>query len=144
MSTFVTILFIIVSIFMVLVILMQAGKGGGLGSALGGGASQTVFGGGGGADVMAKITQAFAALFMLSAVYLAYASSHTESSFLEEQSEEWEQQQRLAAETGEVNYEAIAPRGNISLELKTAEEAKALREEAGAPASMSLPEDSAG
>lgn len=139
MPTFVTIVFVIVSIFMVLVILMQAGKGGGLGSALGGGASQTVFGGGGGADVMAKITQGFAAAFMISAVYLAYASSHTDSSFLEEQSEELEVQERLATEDGDVDYETVGPRGNKVLKLPTPEEAASQREAAGAPASMSMP-----
>ncbi len=145
MSTFVTIVFVIVSVFMVLVILMQAGKGGGLGSALGGGASQTVFGGGGGADIMARITQGFAATFMICAVYLAYASSHTGSDFLENQSEEWEQQKRLAAETGEVNYEMVGPRGNQVLPLPSADEAEQMREEVGAPATMSVPsEDAAG
>ena len=143
MVNFVTIIFVIVSIFMVLVILMQAGKGGGLGSALGGGASQTVFGGGGGADIMAKITQAFAFTFMIAAVYLAYASSHTASSFLEDQSQEWEVQKRLATEDGEVNYEAVGPRGNQVLKLPTADEAAAQRAEAGAPQTMSTMDDAA-
>jgi preprotein translocase subunit SecG len=83
--TFVTIIYIIVSLVMVLSILLQAGKGGGLGSALGGGASQGVFGGGGGADFMAKLTQGFAATFMICAMFLAYASAHAGSGFLEQQ-----------------------------------------------------------
>ena len=43
MNTFVTIVFVADALVMVLSILLQSGKGGGLGSALGGGASQTVF-----------------------------------------------------------------------------------------------------
>jgi preprotein translocase subunit SecG len=83
MTTFITIIYVIVALMMVLAILLQAGKGGGLGSALGGGASQGVFGGGGGADFMAKLTQGFAATFMICAMYLAYASAHAGSAFLE-------------------------------------------------------------
>ncbi len=82
MTTFVTIVFVIVSLVMVLAILLQAGKGGGMGTALGGTASQGVFGGGGQADFMAKLTQGFAATFMISAMYLAYASAHAGSKFL--------------------------------------------------------------
>jgi preprotein translocase subunit SecG len=82
MVTFVTIIFVIVSLVMVLAILLQAGKGGGMGTALGGAASQGVFGGGGQADFMAKLTQGFAATFMISAMYLAYASAHAGSDFL--------------------------------------------------------------
>lgn len=83
MNTFVTIVFVIVSLVMVLAILLQAGKGGGMGTALGGTASQGVFGGGGQADFMARMTQGFAATFMITAMYLAYASAHAGSEFLE-------------------------------------------------------------
>lgn len=83
MTTFVTIVFVIVSLVMVLAILLQAGKGGGMGTALGGTASQGVFGGGGQADFMARLTQGFAATFMITAMYLAYASAHAGSDFLE-------------------------------------------------------------
>ncbi len=83
MTTFVTIVFVFVSLVMVLAILLQAGKGGGMGTALGGTASQGVFGGGGQADFMARVTQGFAATFMISAMYLAYASAHAGSEFLE-------------------------------------------------------------
>jgi len=45
MTTFLTIIHVIVCVFLVLVVLLQAGKGGGMGIAFGGGGgSQTVFG----------------------------------------------------------------------------------------------------
>ena len=53
MTTFITIVYVIGARVRGLSILLQAGKGGGRGSALGGGASQGVFGGGGGADLSA-------------------------------------------------------------------------------------------
>ena len=85
--------------------LLQAGKGGGLGTALGGGASQGVFGGGGGADFLAKLTQGLAAGFMICAVYLAYASAHTGSSRLADASDD--SQMELADEDEAVDYEKI-------------------------------------
>ena len=140
-TTFVTIIFVLVSVFMILAILMQAGKGGGLGSALGGGASQSVFGGGGGADIMAKITQGFATAFMICAIYLAYAGSHSGSDFLKSQSETWEDEANLVEEDGDVNYERIAPSGNRALPLPSKEAAEAMREtaEAAAPATSTPP-----
>ncbi len=105
MSTFITIIYVIVALFMVLTILLQAGKGGGLGSALGGGASQSVFGGGGGADFMSKLTQGFAATFMITAMYLAYDSAHSGSDLLKNASKDIETD--LVDDDAEINYERI-------------------------------------
>jgi preprotein translocase subunit SecG len=110
MVTFLTVVYVLVATVMVLAILLQSGKGGGLGAALGGGASQTVFGGGGGADVMAKVTQICAAGFMILAMYLAYASAHSGSEFLQENSAEDELAKYQAKEGQEVNYEQISGR----------------------------------
>ena len=140
-TTLATAIFVIVSLLMILAILMQAGKGGGMGSALGGGASQSVFGGGGGADVMAKITQGLATAFMVCAIYLAYAGSHSGSDFLKDQSQTWEDKANLAEEDDDVNYERVAPSGNRALALPSKDRAAAMREEAAtaAPASTPIP-----
>jgi preprotein translocase subunit SecG len=124
MTTFVTIIFVIVALMMILSILLQAGKGGGLGTALGGGASQGVFGSGGGADFMSKLTQGFAATFMISAMYLAYASAHAGSEFLEDSDEGAEDM--LDADE-EINYERLGPRPQS---LPSPEEGKALQAKA--------------
>jgi preprotein translocase subunit SecG len=126
MTTFVTIIFVIVALMMILSILLQAGKGGGLGTALGGGASQGVFGSGGGADFMSKLTQGFAATFMISAMYLAYASAHAGSEFLEESDEG---AAGLLDEDAEINYERLGPRAQ---ELPSPEEGKAMQAKAAA------------
>jgi preprotein translocase subunit SecG len=118
MQTFITIIYVIVALMMVLAILLQAGKGGGLGSALGGGASQGVFGGGGGADFMAKLTPGMAATFMICAMYLAYASAHAGSEFLE--GEDAGSSEILDA-NDEINFEAL---GINPQPLPTPEEAK--------------------
>jgi preprotein translocase subunit SecG len=76
--TLVTILHVFVCVFLILVILLQAGKGGGMGS-LGGGGSQTVFGGRGAQTFLGKVTSVSAGIFMLTSLTLAYNSSHTRS-----------------------------------------------------------------
>lgn len=129
MVTFVTIIFVIVSLVMVLAILLQAGKGGGMGTALGGAASQGVFGGGGQADFMAKLTQGFAATFMISAMYLAYASAHAGSDFLEQEDQGGS---TLFEDDQEFDPERV---GHNPLVLPSEEEAKQMQ----AAAKVSVP-----
>lgn len=129
MTTFVTIIFVIVSLVMVLAILLQAGKGGGMGTALGGTASGGVFGGGGQADFMAKLTQGFAAAFMICAMYLAYASAHSGSDFLEEEDKGGK---AMFEDDQEINPELVGPNPQ---RLPTAEQAQQMQ----AAASVSVP-----
>ena len=64
-------LYVLICFVLLLVILLQQGKGGDMASAFGGGSSQTAFGARGGATVLSKATTIFAALFMLGAMALA-------------------------------------------------------------------------
>ena len=64
-----------VCVFLMLVVLLQQGKGGGMGAAFGGGASQQVFGGRGAGNLLTRATAVCAAIFMLTSVSLAYVSS---------------------------------------------------------------------
>jgi preprotein translocase subunit SecG len=57
------------------VVLLQQGKGGGMGAAFGGGAAAQVFGGRGAGNVLTRATAVCAAIFMLTSVSLAYLSS---------------------------------------------------------------------
>ncbi|HET9554764.1 MAG TPA: preprotein translocase subunit SecG, partial [Anaeromyxobacteraceae bacterium] len=79
MITLVTVVHVLVCVFLILVILLQAGKGGGMGAALGGGGSQTVFGGRGAQTFLGKVTSVSAAIFMLTSLTLAYHASKTTS-----------------------------------------------------------------
>ena len=67
----VTTLYVFVCFVLLMVILLQQGKGGDMASAFGGGSSQTAFGARGGATLLSKITAVFAGLFMLVALGLA-------------------------------------------------------------------------
>src|SRR5262245_58573619 len=94
MITFVTVIHISVCLFLSLVVLLQAGKGGGMGIAFGGGggAGQAVFGGRGAGSFLEKLTAGTAIVFMLTSGYLAYRASQTESHQLEGRSAELKKQ----------------------------------------------------
>lgn len=71
MYTFLIILFVILSFLLVVVILLQAGKGAGLAGAIGGGmAGQSVFGGRGAGDFLSKTTTYIAVLYMALALLI--------------------------------------------------------------------------
>ena len=78
MNTFLIIVHVVVSAVLVLVILLQAGKGGGLGGAFGG-STQAVFGGRGAQTFLGKVTSAAAAVFMLTSLSLSYLSTRSGS-----------------------------------------------------------------
>jgi preprotein translocase subunit SecG len=73
--TLLDIVHIFVCLFLMLVVLLQQGKGGGMGAAFGGGATQQVFGGRGAGNILTRATAVCAAIFMLTSVSLAYFSS---------------------------------------------------------------------
>jgi preprotein translocase subunit SecG len=74
LTTLLDIIHIAVCMFLMLVVLLQQGKGGGMGAAFGGGAQQ-VFGGRGAGNILTRATAVCAGIFMLTSVSLAYVSS---------------------------------------------------------------------
>jgi len=64
-------LHVIVCIFLVLVVLLQSGKGADLAGAFGGGGTQTAFGSRGPASFLTRITTAVAVIFMLTSIGLS-------------------------------------------------------------------------
>src|SRR2546429_928974 len=85
MITLVTIIHVIACFFLMLVVLLQAGKGGGMGIAFGGGGgAQQVFGGRGAGGFLEKLTAGTAIVFMLTSVTLAHQASKVESGRLQE------------------------------------------------------------
>ena len=66
----VTVLYILVCLVLMLVILLQQGKGGDIASAFGGGGSQTAFGARSGATVLSRATAVGAVLFIVGALML--------------------------------------------------------------------------
>lgn len=74
LHTFLNVIHVFVCLFLIVVVLLQQGKGGGL-SGLGGGAATQVFGGRGAGNFMTRLTAICAVIFMLTSIGLAYLSS---------------------------------------------------------------------
>ena len=73
-TTLLDIVHTFVCVFLMLVVLLQQGKGGGMGAAFGGSTAQ-VFGGRGAGNILTRATAVCAALFMLTSIGLAYQAS---------------------------------------------------------------------
>ena len=76
MSILLIIIHVIVSIALIMIVLLQTGKGADMGAAFGGGSSQTLFGSTGASTFLSKATTAAAIIFMVTSLGLAYLSSH--------------------------------------------------------------------
>jgi preprotein translocase subunit SecG len=74
MSIFLIVVHVVVSISLILIVLLQTGKGADMGAAFGGGASQTLFGSTGSSTFLGKATTVAAVIFMLTSLTLAYMS----------------------------------------------------------------------
>jgi preprotein translocase subunit SecG len=75
MYTLVIILHVVVSFALILIVLLQTGKGAEMGAGFGGGSNQTIFGSRGAATFLSKVTTGAAVLFMLTSLTLAYLTS---------------------------------------------------------------------
>ncbi|MEK6705513.1 MAG: preprotein translocase subunit SecG [Bdellovibrionota bacterium] len=82
MQTLITIVHIFTCIFLVLVVLIQRGKGAEI-SASFSGSSQTVFGSSGGANFFTRFTTAMAVIFMVTSLVLTVLASQSRKSIFE-------------------------------------------------------------
>lgn len=76
MSVILIIIHVVVCIALIMIVLLQTGKGADMGAAFGGGSSQTLFGSTGASTFLTKATTAAAIVFMLTSLALAYMSGH--------------------------------------------------------------------
>ena len=75
-------IYVIVCLTLILVVLLQQGKGGSRANAFGGGATQAAFGARSGATVLSRATTVCAVLFVIGALYLGSAGQRGPSSVL--------------------------------------------------------------
>ncbi|ABQ26248.1 preprotein translocase subunit SecG [Geotalea uraniireducens] len=80
MTTLLIILHIFVSLALIVIVLLQSGKGAEMGASFGAGGSQSVFGAGGGTTFLSKLTTSAAVIFMLTSLTLAFVSGKGGSS----------------------------------------------------------------
>jgi len=81
MIVIVVIVHVIVSLALICIVLLQHGKGAGIGAAFGG-SSQTVFGSAGAAPFLAKLTAVAAILFMVTSLGLTFLGRQKEVSVM--------------------------------------------------------------
>ena len=79
METAILVFHVIGALMMIVVILLQSGKGAAMGSGLGAGSSQTMFGSSGAGNFLTKFTTGLAILFMITSLTLAILSTQKKS-----------------------------------------------------------------
>ncbi len=82
MHTFVTVIHVMTCVLLVLVVLVQSGKGAEISTSLSG-SSQTVFGSSGGANFFTRFTSSAAALFMVTSLTLTLMGGQSRKSLFE-------------------------------------------------------------
>jgi preprotein translocase subunit SecG len=82
LTVFLVVLHVLISIFLILVVLVQQGKGADLAGAFGGGGSQTAFGARGATTLLHKLTAIFFALFVITSMMLAILQGRPRSSVM--------------------------------------------------------------
>jgi preprotein translocase subunit SecG len=82
MTVLLVVLHIVISLFLILVVLVQQGKGADLAGAFGGGGSQTAFGARGATTLLHKLTTAFFILFVITSMTLAVMETRPRSSLM--------------------------------------------------------------
>lgn len=71
---FIKVIHILICVFLIVLVLLQPGKGGDLGSVFGGGSSESLFGSSGAMPFLAKLTRLFAVIFVITSLSLGYFS----------------------------------------------------------------------
>ncbi len=106
MELFITGLHIVLCFFLILVVLLQPGKGADFGAAMGG-ASQEVLGAAGSVSLLAKLTTIVAAMFMATSLSLAWFSNAPEGSDIgiDELQQELEEQNKELGGAGATDSE---------------------------------------
>ena len=94
MIIIVTILHVVIAIFLILTVLLQAGKGAGIGAAFGG-SSDTMMGVRGSTGLLGKLTATGAILFMVTSLLLSYlAASNPNESIIINKAAQTEKQKK--------------------------------------------------
>jgi len=117
MVTLVTVIHVFAAIFLILIVLLQTGKGSGMGASFGG-SSQTVFGAGGATSFLTKLTAASAVIFMVTSLTLAYFSTRAESSLERATKAKTVMMQQKAKDLSTGKDSSAVPAGTDSKEKK--------------------------
>lgn len=86
MYTFLLVCHILISVSIVIAVLLQSGKGGGLGAGFGGGGANTLFGSSGGSNFFTKLTMGLAFAFFITSLSLTAIRTKSMKSSIFDQS----------------------------------------------------------
>ncbi len=75
MITAITVVHVLTCFILVVIVLLQTGKGADMGAVFGGGSSATLFGSSGAGNLLTKVTTGAAFMFMVTSLVLAYSSA---------------------------------------------------------------------
>jgi preprotein translocase subunit SecG len=124
---------VLASLFLILVVLLQSGKGGDIASAFGGGGTQSAFGPRGSSNVLTKTTAVVAAIFMITSLSLVMLSQSSRRSVLDDAA-------APPAAEGDVPIESVPPVEPVD-ETATPTDAGALGQQQGdSPPPQDVPE----
>jgi len=112
-ETILSIIHVFACFFLILVVLLQQGKGGGLGAAFGASTTRQVFGGRGAGNLLTRLTAVTAAVFMTTSVVLAYIASSGDRSLRDLKIETVPPERKPAAESDPA--EAACPLQSLDL-----------------------------
>ncbi|HEY8123290.1 MAG TPA: preprotein translocase subunit SecG [Myxococcota bacterium] len=79
MTYFVTFVHLIVCVILIILVLLQKGKGAEIGAVFGGSSAATLFGSRGAGNFLTKLTTGSAVVFMVTSFYLAYVALNAEA-----------------------------------------------------------------
>lgn len=135
MTIFFTVLHVLVCVILIVVVLLQRGKGAEIGAVFGGGGGSTVFGARGAGNFLTRLTSGAAITFMLTSLVLAYFARESSESTLfqdnpsvEESASPFEEVAPAAEPEAASPFEEVAP----AVELEGEQSAPA-QPEASAP-----------
>ena len=109
MSSILIIVHVIVCVALIMIVLLQTGKGADMGAAFGGGGSQTLFGSTGASTFLSKATTGAAIIFMLTSLALAYLSSHRTADSIIQSTPAPVEQTAPETQSGSAPQESSAP-----------------------------------
>ncbi len=113
MSLILIIVHVAVCIALIMIVLLQTGKGADMGAAFGGGGSQTLFGSTGASTFLSKATTVAAIVFMLTSLVLAYISSHRTADSIMKQTPAPVEQPAPVAPSATAPQESSAPAPSV-------------------------------